>query len=125
MLIKELQFQRAEAIQKPSWEHVNAAISCLDGIGEDGIVLQSDGQSYMGISGGKEGRFAVIGFIDGYGEFICASGKEGVAQQVVVAGDYNTFASRHVVGLASVLIAARDFFERGKLSEQLKWEKSV
>lgn len=76
----------------------------------------------MGISGGQDGRYVVAGFLEGFGSFICASGEAGPPKEVVVAGDYNTYASSNVVGVETAIRAAKAFFERGLLSKDLKWE---
>lgn len=125
MAIKELKFDRTQVAENPTWEFVEAALRCLDGENKDGVVLQSTGQSYMGIAGGENGRYAIIGYLEGFGEFICASGLQGgPPQDVVVAGDCNNFASKHVVDINTAVEAAKAFFGTPALSERLKWEKS-
>lgn len=106
----------------PSWDFVEAIIRSLDGHASDGVALDSSGTSYMGISGGQDGRYVVAGFLEGFGSFICASGEAGPPKEVVVAGDYNTYASSNVVGVETAIRAAKAFFERGLLSKGLKWE---
>jgi hypothetical protein len=124
MSIKELRLERVRVVENPTWDVVEAALRSLDGQERDGIVLQRDNQSYMGISGGEDNQCAIIGYLEGFGEYVCASGVEdGPAQDVAVAGDYNSFESKHVIELEKALLAAKAFFERGVLSEQLKWEK--
>jgi len=125
MAIEQMKLERSGVVERPSWDCVEAALRALNGEDKDGIVLKSDGPSYMGISGGEDGWYAIIGFLEGFGEFICASGaQDGPPRDVVVAGDYNSFASKHVIGIQTVLAAAKAFFERGALSDELEWEKS-
>ncbi|MGA2231446.1 MAG: hypothetical protein ABSH22_11150 [Tepidisphaeraceae bacterium] len=109
--------------QKPSWDFVQTALRSLDGNITDGVALESAGKSYMGIAGGERGHYVIAGYLQGFGSFICASGDAaGPAKDVVVAGDFNTYASENVVGIETAVLAAKAFYERGALLENLKWE---
>jgi hypothetical protein len=124
MAIQEMRVDRAEVVENPPWNVVEAAVRSLDGEQRDGLVLQGTGQSYMAVSGGENNRYAIVGHLEGCGEFICASGVEGgPAQDVVVAGDYNSFESKHVIDIETALLAAKAFFEHGLLCNDLRWEK--
>ena len=124
MAIKELKLERTRTVENPTWDCVEAALRSLDGQERDGLVLQCANSSYMGISGGENDCYAIVGYSEGFGEYICASGVEGGPEQnVVVAGDYNQFQSKHVVDIKMAVLAARTFFDRGELSSELKWEK--
>ena len=115
---------KQQRVEDPTWDFVDARLRLLDGEVNDGVLMDSGGDSYMGISGGEHGRYIVAGYLDGFGSYICASGKVGGALlEVVVTADYNTYESKHVVGIETVISAAKEFFERGVLSEELNWEK--
>ena len=90
----------------------------------DGIVLNSAGKSYMGISGGRHNECVVAGYREGFGSFICASGKQSSSpKQIAVNGDYNSYSSVNVVAFEAAIKAAKVFFERGELSQDCEWEK--
>ena len=113
-----------QVMSQPSWDVVETSIRNLDGGSCDGVALNGPNNSYMGVAGGEEGRYVIAGYLHGLGSYICASGEEeGPSQNVVVAGDYNTYPSKNVVGIEIVVEAAKAFFERGVLLERLKWEK--
>jgi hypothetical protein len=117
----------AEKIEpSPSWDFVETRIRSLNGENEDGLVLASSGDTYLGISGGQANRYVVAGYIEGRGSIILANGQTGGAsQQVAVCGDYNTYESQYVIGIEDVIIAAREFFQNGGLAQQLKWENQT
>jgi hypothetical protein len=127
MFIKAMEYgpsANESTIKFPTWDQVEAALRGLDGQTTDSVILALDGQSYLGISGGEDNRFVLAGYIESFGSFICASGvHEGPAVDVVVAGDFNSYASKNVIELHQALEAARALHERGVLSEHLKWEK--
>ena len=113
-----------KVLPHPSWATVEAEVRALDGDHKDSIVLATQSNAYMGIAGGSEGRYVVGGFLDGFGEYICASGGDiPEIMEVAVCRDYNQYAAVNVVGLHSALAAARDFFHAGKLSSELRWDR--
>jgi hypothetical protein len=125
MFVKSFEFVQGEAQPQvdPQLVEVEAALRSLDGEERDGIILNSGGQSYMGISGGERGRYVVAGYLEGQGSFICANGNpDGPRKDVVVARDYNTYASKNVVCLEDAIVAAKAFCKHGALSYRLKWE---
>src|SRR5215469_8103747 len=93
----------------PSWDFVESILRSLDGQASDSVALDSSGKSYMGITGGRDGRNVVAGFLEGFGSFICASGEAGPPKEVVVTGDFNTYASTNVVGVETAIRAAKAF----------------
>jgi hypothetical protein len=105
-----------------SWESIEQDLRAMDGESVDTVIIRSVGETYMGISGGNEGRYVVGGYIEGKGSFICASGDEGSVKRVVVCNDFNEYPSVNVVTLDTALLAAREFVQSGKLLERLKWE---
>lgn len=124
MAIEKLKLGRTEVVEDPRWDAVEAALRSLDGRDSDGLVLQRTSQTYMGVAGGENGCYAIVGHLEGFGEFICASGVEGgPPRDVAVAGDYNRFESKHVVDIENAVLAAKAFFDAGVLSNQLRWEK--
>src|SRR3954467_8997297 len=113
---------KEQTVQHPSWDFVEAILRTLDGHANDGLTMESTGNSYMGISGGENDRYLVAGYLEGFDSYVCASGNSGGPPlDVVVTGDYNTCESKNVVGLETAIVAAKEFFERGILSENLKW----
>ena len=111
-------------IPNPTWTQVETELRSLNGRLNDSICLDSTGKSYMGIAGGAQDRYFVGGHLEGSGSFKCSSGKKnGPPLEVVVDGDYNIYPSRNVVDLETAIVAARFFFERGALAEQLEWDK--
>lgn len=111
-------------VANPNWLAVEAELRLLDGDRNDSIALDGTGTSYMGVCGGKDGQYVVAGFLEGFGSFICACGDpNGPAIDVPVAGDFNTYPSKHVVGLETAIAAAKEFCEQGVLLNQLQWDK--
>src|SRR5690349_18032811 len=121
MSIKSMEFGpngNETTVTNPSWGAAESILRELDGERNDSVALDSSGDSYMGISGGRDGCYVVAGFLEGFGSFICANGSEGrPAQDVVVAGDFNTYASENVVDLETAVRAAKVFFETGGLAK--------
>lgn len=122
MYVNELEIGsiQEQVIAQPSWNAVETSIRNLDGGLCDAVFLNGTNNSYMSISGGENGRYVIGGYLCGCGSFICASGEvQGPEKDVVVAGDYNTYPSRNVVEIAIAIAAARAFFDRGVLAENL------
>jgi hypothetical protein len=133
MFIKKLEFGipgNPKTVVDPTWTFVHSCICSIDGVRRidtpvnDGVVLQLEGHSYMGISGGLNGQFIVAGYFEGYGSFICANGPTaGPVQNVSVNGDLNPYQSKFVVDLDVAVCAAKTFCEHGRLTESLTWER--
>lgn len=107
-----------------TWPTIERQLRSIDGVNSDTVIIPSTGNSYMGISGGNDGRYVVGGYIDEKGSFICASGEDGHPKDVAVCDDFNEYPSVNVVTLDAALIAAKEFFETGGLSTKLKWSWS-
>lgn len=126
MFVKGIEYgitANAQSVNEPSWSFVEQQLRFLDGELIDGVILRSAGGSYMGICGGMCNEYVVAGHLDGYGSFICASGRNDSARkQVSVNGDFNEYPSRNVVNLDTAISAAKDFYECGILSEEMNWE---
>jgi hypothetical protein len=127
MFVKNIEFGIPNTLQyasDPNWAMVESHLRLLNGEADDGIVLQSAGASYMAVSGGMHDEFVVGGYLEGFGSFICASGKRGGGiRNVCVNGDFNQYPPENVVDLSTVIMATRSFFEYGTLTEQLQWER--
>ena len=127
MFVKAMEFGpggEETTVESPGWDAVERALRSLDGLKNDSVTLDSVGRSYLGVAGGAGDRYVLAGFLDGFGSFICASGREdGAVVDVPVAGDTNAYESKHVVDINVVIDAARAFYERGALLERLRWEK--
>jgi hypothetical protein len=107
----------------PTWDAVEKHLRSLDGDSKDGVILSTSGNSYLGISGGRRNQYIVAGYIEGHGSVILAGGEnDGKNQEVVVAGDFQVFASEFVVGLDVAVCAAKTFFDCGTLAPELKWK---
>lgn len=114
---------RDTSARDPSWAFVETYLRSLNGDKKDGVILGSSGNSYMGISGGRNNQYLVAGYLDGYGSFVFSGGSENdTPQEVVVNGDFSTYASENVADLEEAVAAAKVFYERGALAEQFKWE---
>jgi hypothetical protein len=108
----------------PPWAMVEQELRTLDGINIDTVTMDFGGRAYMAVTGGEHGRFAVCGYVDGYGSFICASGQPGGPDvDVLTSGDYVRFPSRQVVSLETATLAAKQFHSDGTLCDSLKWDK--
>lgn len=113
-----------DGLTERSWHSIEQQLRSIDGVNSDTVMIPSAGNSYMGISGGNDGRYVVGGYIDEKGSFICASGEDGHPKDVAVCDDFNEYPSINVVTLDAALIAAKEFFETGGLSTKLKWSWS-
>ena len=126
MIVKAMDFVSLGSnmtANEPSWDLVEKALRALNGETADGVVLQMAEQCYMGISGGRNNRYLVAGYLKGFGGFVCASGeKGGTPIDVVVVGDLNTVESKNVVGIEAAVLAAKAFFFHGELAKEMKWE---
>jgi hypothetical protein len=113
-------------LRNPSWDEVEAAVRSMDGERLYGISLEREGNSCMGICGGNDGRYVVAGYMEGFGDFICASGMQsGPAMEVAVTGDFNCYASANIVNADQAVAIAKAFCQRGVLLESLNWKPAM
>lgn len=107
-----------------SWQGVEADLRRLDGDSSDSIFIASTGRNNMSISGGNENRYHVEEEIGGQ-IFICSSGEDaGSIKDVAACWDLVPLPSAYVVDLETAIVAAKEFYETGRLSPRLKWDKS-
>ena len=110
------------SVENPTWDCAREAIESLNGKERDSVILEGEGDQYLGVSGGNEGRYVVGGYHEDFGSFLAACGpKSQGTLEVSVSGDYNPFSHCYVINLQKTIELARVFFESGSLKEDGNW----
>jgi len=90
------------------------------------VILEGPNDCSLMIGGGNEGRYVVTLNVNIDEEFYNAvdDSKAQDAELVVVAGGQAAeFPARNCLELSGALEAARVYFESGKMSDRIRWEK--
>jgi hypothetical protein len=111
-----------------SLELVVTAINNLNGRNKTLVYLLADGEKSFSVGGGNDGRyvaFLTIGVDDEFYNLVDLKQPDGLEMDVVTGGQRGTFAPKQVVGLETVLEAARQFALDGSMARSLAWEKQA
>ena len=117
--------RRDTVIQNPSWHQVEAAISSLNNRNLNDLYLEPAGggdHTFLCIGGGN-GHYIASGSMDGQ-RFPTLANRVADADSridLIVGGQLGDYPAKHVVDLASVLAAARSFFECGAFTDAVDW----
>ena len=113
-------------IQRPGWQVVERELRALDGDNSDSVVLDGPKDTYMGVSGGNEGRYVISGWVNGRGSYRYSVGeKTGEQLEVSSCADSAYFDSSEVTDLETVLDVAKRFFESGAVGTSIRWYNLV
>lgn len=111
-------------LQHPTLEQIEAAISLLDGKRRTLVILWTNNQAHMGISGG-EGSYVVYAADNNGTIFQAVSPASAPTRGGNVTGRQQTveYRARGCVDQPSALCAARAFALDGTLEASLTWER--
>ena len=112
-----------EGSMEPTWQQVTDAI---DRLGEEGssmlLLAGEEDVPHLCIGGGEDGQY-ILYVTHADGKFYSAVDPKGGDEpvQVRTGGEVREFPARLCVGEATVLRAARTFFETGELDKTVAW----
>jgi hypothetical protein len=116
----------SQIIQQPCFADVVQAVELLNGDDRDSVILNGQDGSYMGIVGGRDGKYVVAGRDHSGRSFILIAGPRGGKWVPVNAGGQeNEYADNEIIPLDTVLVVARTFFERGECDHRYQWNEKA
>jgi Immunity protein Imm1 len=118
---------RDEVTLSPSWGEVERAIRNLDGDSLNDLYLHPNDQvpeSYFAVGGGEDGRYLVIicEANERFTEAVSSLADDGTRVSMMCGGQPTSFATRQLVDLEAVLVAAKHFYDSGSASPRVTWE---
>lgn len=117
--------RRDTVIQSPSWPQIEAAIRSLNNRNLNDLYLEPEGggeQTFLCIGGGSD-HYIASGSVDGqrFPTLANRAADAGSKIDLIVGGQLGDYPANYVVDLASVLAAARSFFESGTFTGAVDW----
>lgn len=112
-------------IESPSWPQIETAIRSLNNRNLNDLYLEPEEggeQTFLCIGGGS-GQYIASGSVNGQ-RFPTLSNCAADADSkidLIVGGQLGDYPANYVVDLASVLAAARSFFESGTFASSVDW----
>ena len=107
-----------------TWERIEKAIREIDGDTIDGVMLNGQDLSYMGIVGDNNGHYVVAGIDYNSRPFILTVGEfnhQWIA--LSIGGQENEYADNEIISLETVLVVGRTFVELGECDSRFKWKE--
>ncbi len=110
----------------PGWELVTASIAALDGVAKVMVSLLAHdaGDSCMLISGAWGGRVMVNATNHELDYVSVVDGAQPITTRLLcVGGQDGEYHEPRIVPIEWALVAARTFYESGRLEPTLRWDK--
>jgi hypothetical protein len=107
------------------WDTIEAAIRDLDGDRKTLVTLEAVDETHMAIGGGGDRYVVYVTFDNETFYYLIDPSKSDSSETIMVGGQEGLYAARSCVDLLTVLTAAREFAEVGKLEASVHWTEDV
>lgn len=110
-------------IADPNETDVENAVRSLGGPDRTFVSINPrDGDTWMGIGGGRDGRYVVFIQNEHYVMLVNEDADRDDEIELPICGQIDSWPRRHVVDLVQVLKAVKTFLETGRRDTSLIWE---
>lgn len=110
---------REHCCDRPTWRTVAAAIDQLDGDRYTIVILETEHGTSLTIGGGNNGRY--VAYVSEQSEptfrsVVNRNSDQNEEVELVIGGQSGAFPANQCINHQSVIAAAKDFYDRGKLT---------